>query len=104
MELTSDNIGPMAGIASELLTAKGIHCPSMNRFPKRVSEADFQSADMIIALDAEEHRPLMRARFPKWENKIDYWLVHDLDKWDADTALATIESHVNHLVRELRRV
>lgn len=50
----------------------------MERFPKPVVEADFQSASLIIARDEDEHRLMIRSRFPEWENKIEYWLVHDL--------------------------
>lgn len=54
----------------------------MERFPKPVVEADFQSASLIIARDEDEHRLMIRSRFPEWENKIAYWLVHDLDQWN----------------------
>ena len=102
MDLTGGNLGPMANVAFESLVVKGIRCTSMQRFPMSVSLADFQTADLIVALDEEEHRPMVRERFPEWENQIVYWLVHDLDLWTAETALAAIESHVSRLAKELR--
>ena len=96
------NVGPMANSARELLTAKGITSASMQRFPLPASEADFAAAGLVIALDEDEHRPMMRTRFPAWEKKIIYWLVHDLDQWDSETALAAIETQVNRLVKGLR--
>lgn len=102
LDLAGGNFGPMSYAAHERLLAQGIRCDSMQRFPLSAAAADFQAADLIIALDEAEHRPMMRERFPDWENRIQYWLVHDLDQWGADTALALIEQLVQRLVAELR--
>jgi protein-tyrosine phosphatase len=102
LDLTAGNLGPMAQVAAQSLRLRGIRCASMERFPRAASEADFLAAQLTIALDEEEHRPLMRARFPAWENQIDYWLVHDLDQWDPLTALAAIENCVGSLVENMR--
>jgi protein-tyrosine phosphatase len=102
LNVASLNVGPMAQVARELLLAKGIRCDSMQRLPLPASEADFAAADLIVALDEDEHRPMMRTRFPVWEKKIVYWLVHDLDQWDTKTALTEIESQVNRLAKKLR--
>ncbi len=96
------NVGPMASVARELLVAKGIRSASMQRLPMTAEAADFTAANLVIALDEAEHRPMMRARFPGWEKKIRYWLVHDLDQWRAETALTAIETQVNQLVKELQ--
>jgi len=102
LDLAGGNVGPMANVAFESLMAKGIRCTSMKRFPIAVSQVDFQMASLVVALDEEEHRPMMRKRFPARENQIVYWLVHDLHLWAAETALAAIEIQVNRLVKELR--
>ena len=102
LDHTGANLGPMASVALESLAVKGIRCTSMQRFPKAVSQADFQSADLIVALDETEHRPMVRERFPEWENQIVYWQVHDLDRWASGTALAAIESQVSRLAKELK--
>jgi protein-tyrosine phosphatase len=103
LDLTGGNVGPMSTAAFELLAVKGIRCVSMKRFPQAVSAGDLQAAQLIIALDEQEHRPMMRVRFPEWENKAVYWLVHDLDKWNAETALTILDNQVNQLVEELRK-
>jgi protein-tyrosine phosphatase len=102
LDIAGYNIGPMSDDALVRLTAKGIHCSSMERFPQSAQESDFQAAHLIIALDEEEHRPMMRERFPAWEDKIEYWLVHDLDQWEAEITLITIERNVSQLVMKLR--
>jgi len=102
LDLAGGNPGFMAAAAHELLVAKGIHCTTMQRLPQPATDADFQAANRVIALDEDEHRPMMRERFPAWEDRIHYWLVHDLDQWGSETALPLIESNVRRLVRELR--
>jgi protein-tyrosine phosphatase len=101
LDLTGGNIGPISDAAYEKLTDKGIRCASTQRFPKAATDVDFRAADLIIALDEDEHRPMMRERFPAWEKEIDYWLVHDLDQWEAEMALSLIEREVRQLVNQL---
>jgi protein-tyrosine phosphatase len=101
LDLAGGNIGPMSDAAFEKLADKGIRCASMERFPAAATNVDFQAADLIIALDKDEHRPMMRERFPGWEQKIDYWLVHDLDQWEAKKTLSLIETEVSQLVNRL---
>lgn len=103
LDLTGGNLGPMSDVAFDKLTNKGIRCASTQRFPKTATNDDFQAADLIIALDEVEHRPMMRERFPGWEQKTDYWLVHDLDQWEAKKALSLIETEVSQLVNQLRK-
>ena len=38
----------------------------------RVVEANLQAADVIVAVDAEAHRPMVQDRFPAWENRIRF--------------------------------
>jgi protein-tyrosine phosphatase len=103
LDLTGGNVGPMSAAAFKRLVAMGIDCASMQRFPKAVSAVDLHAAHLVVALDETEHRPLLRARFPEWENQAVYWLVHDLDKWTDETTLTVIDSQVRRLVQELRK-
>jgi protein-tyrosine phosphatase len=66
-----------------------------------VTEADFLKAARIIAAKEAEHRPLALARFPAWQDKIEYWHCHDLDCAAADEALSAVEQRVRQLLVEL---
>lgn len=70
--------------------------------PTRVTlgEPDLLRAARAIALKEAEHRPLMRDLFPSWENRIEYWSVHDLDCATPDEALPHIERKVLALMDE----
>jgi protein-tyrosine phosphatase len=94
------NVGPISPHAARRLAELGIPRGS-GRFPLSAVEADFAAADKIIALDAQEHRPLMVERFPRWADITEYWLVHDLDQSSVQAALGEIELRVRELVESL---
>jgi protein-tyrosine phosphatase len=96
-----NNIGAMSQYAVEALAIRGISVPEGERFPQGVQNDDFQTADIVIALDQSEHLPLIRERFPEWMNRIEYWLVHDIDQTSATEALGQIEKHILHLAEKL---
>jgi protein-tyrosine phosphatase len=94
------NPGPISAFTVERLTALGVAFDG-ERFPIQVAEADFQDADLVVAVKEAEHRPMMRELFPTWENRIAYWNVDDLDCATALQALPSCESCVRTLVRRL---
>ena len=67
------NVGAMAPEALDALQQRGINLdPAMLPMPQQVVEADLQAADVIVAVDAEAHRPMVQDRFPAWENRIRF--------------------------------
>jgi protein-tyrosine phosphatase len=66
----------------------------------QLSEADLKSADLIIALKDEEHRPMLTCQFPAWTPKVVFWDVSDLPH-SPDVALPAIEREVRKLIDEL---
>jgi protein-tyrosine phosphatase len=69
--------------------------------PRALTPDDFAHASIIIALKESEHRPILRARFPNQEPRIEYWRVHDLDVGRAADTLAAIEKLVHQLAQRL---
>ncbi len=67
----------------------------------QLSEHDLQAAQRVIALDREEHWPMMREEFPKWADRIEYWDVVDLPFRSSEVALPEIEARVLALLDEL---
>ena len=68
----------------------------------QLSEADLKSADLIIALKDEEHRPMLASQFPEWPSKVVFWDVSDLPH-SPDVALPAIEQAVRKLADELEK-
>ena len=101
-ELGVDNIGPLSRYAHKALHHRGIRHPSMERMPMQVSATDLQNANLIIALDADEHRPMMRLRLPDWAEKVEYWSIGDLGVTSPEAAIPALETKVAELIERLR--
>ena len=101
MAVGDDNVGLVSEHTIRGLEERGIAVPTTLRAPLQLQEKDLKSADLIIALDDEEHRPYMQQLFPNWANKIEYWHVHDLHASTADDALPVAEREIRALVERL---
>lgn len=97
------NPGPIARPSLAALASAGIEPPTtdIGRYPAQVTEAELAGADRVIAVKEAEHRPLLAASYPGWEERVIYWHIHDLDQATAAEALGEIEELVRGLVDEL---
>ncbi|MFZ1757458.1 MAG: hypothetical protein WAU10_27165, partial [Caldilineaceae bacterium] len=75
------NPGPIAQPTLAALAAAGIEPPAaaIERYPVQVTEAELADAAQVIALKEAEHRPMLAAGYPGWEDQVIYWHIHDLD-------------------------
>jgi protein-tyrosine phosphatase len=101
LERGINNIGAMSRYAVEALKQRLVDISEAERLPQPASLVDFQTADRVIVLDELEHRPLIQERFPLWLDKVEYWLVHDIDRTSADEALGQIEVNIQKMIEEL---
>ncbi|AFY99261.1 low molecular weight phosphatase family protein [Calothrix sp. PCC 6303] len=101
LERGANNVGKMSHYAVAALRRKGIVLGEDERLPQQLQLIDLKTSVRIIALDKSEHLPLMQERFPQWADKIEYWLVHDIDKTAANEALVQIEMNILDLIRQL---
>src|SRR3982750_496989 len=92
------NVGSISKYTIEALAARGISCASTTRNAMHCLEEDLKGADRGVALKGAEHRPLLAKHFPGWEERVEYWHVHDLDGATPDEALGEIEALVKQLV------
>lgn len=102
--LAIDQVSPGAGhlspFALQALSDKGIDAAAY-RPPIALGEQDLALAGRVIALKHAEHHPLMGKKFPHWQERIEYWHVHDIDYAHPDQALPEIESLVAALLAAL---
>ena len=66
--------------------------------PLQCAATDLETAHRIIALNEPEHRPLIRARFPEWEQRVQFWQVEDVEYIRPEVALAAIEEQIDGLL------
>ena len=101
-DLGTGNIGPISPLVPKKLEALGIRMEGDGRAPVQLEETDLAEADLVIALNAAEHRHLMTERFAQWTDQILYWNVPDLNLMEAEEALSRIGNNVTVLVQQLR--
>lgn len=101
LALSPANVGPISPLALAGLAARGIVLDEPVRFPQPVSEDDLAAADLIIAVSASEHRPMLDRSFPTWATRVTYWQVEDLPLLPAAAALAALERAVRQLIDQL---
>jgi protein-tyrosine phosphatase len=99
-ELCATLPGRLSVHTIDALAARAI-AADPDRPPTQCAECDLQSADLVVALKQAEHHPLLRSRFPGWEERVTYWHVHDLDAATPAEALGEIETRVNRLIDDL---
>jgi predicted translation initiation factor SUI1 len=97
LERGVNNVGPMAASAIKTLDAMRIRGgDAVTRMPAAVTAEELVQASRIIALQRDEHLPLVEERHPEWAAKIEFWDVED-----APEALAVVEKEVNALIARL---
>lgn len=101
LERGINNIGAISQYAVAELQIRGVNVPDNERYPRQALNQDFLIADLIIALDQEEHRPLMSERFPQWIDAVEYWLIHDTHITLPTMALSQLNHNIMELVERL---
>jgi protein-tyrosine-phosphatase len=95
------NPGPISAHTLEALRRRGIS-DDVDRGPLEASEGDLRRGDLVIALNEPEHRPLVAARFPRWEERVEYWRCVDIDVAGPEIAVAGVATEVELLARRLQ--
>lgn len=93
--------GDLSIYTRHTLVARGIPLHHTSARPTQLGEEDLRRADRCIALKEAEHRSMIREKFPAWENRIEYWHIHDLDGAAPDAALPELERLVMGVIDEL---
>jgi protein-tyrosine phosphatase len=103
LERGAYNVGHISPFALHALKEMAISARGDDRFPQQCTADDLANADFVVAVKAEEHRPLMRERFAEWEHRLDYWNIHDVEDAAPAAALKLLAQEVRMLLLRLRR-
>lgn len=101
LKLSPENDGPIFPPVLERLSSLGIPLPPVIRRPRRCTPAEARRADRIIALDEDEHRPLVEKVVPEIRERVVYWHVVDVEYMPAEQAFLLIERQVENLICSL---
>lgn len=88
------NPGPLSRYTREALHRLRVVYGDAERYPLAVQEHDFLEATRIIALEDAEHRPMIESRFPQHLDRVEFWSIPDIPRWEPERALAAIEERV----------
>ena len=105
------NIGPLSPDAYRALFDRKIDMSPGLRPPRQVTVEELarytkaqtptHTAGRVIALKETEHRPMMRDLHPDYEDRIEYWEVHDVPPSSQYDPMQHVEDHVLALLEEL---
>ncbi len=101
LALSPANVGPISAYVLAGLAARGVTFDEPARLPCAVCAEDLAAADLIVAVSAAEHQPLLTQAFPAWAEHATYWQVEDIGGMPAEQALAALEREVRRLVDRL---
>ena len=101
LELGIYNVGPISSYTLDGLQQRAIPVDTEVRNPQPVTESDWQAAQLVIALDRQEHQRYVEERWPAWTDQVHYWEIADLHLLTATDALGRIEAHVLALLDTL---
>jgi protein-tyrosine phosphatase len=93
--------GYLSPYTARALEARKIELRHTGPARAQLSAHDLGNSQRQIALDGNEHYPMMREQFPGWADRIEYWHVVDLPVCPSELALPEIEDKVHALVTEL---
>jgi len=92
-------LGPISPHVVKALQARGIPLTCTTPDRTQLTEADLAQATRVVALKEREHRPMIRKLFPAWEDRVEYWNVHDVEYLSPHSALPEIERCVLRLLK-----
>jgi hypothetical protein len=69
--------------------------------PCKVSDLDFRSADVRIALDESEHKSTIDCAWPRYSDSVRYWSGGILNARLPKDVFALLSEHVYTLIDEL---
>ena len=91
------NTGMISPHAIPFLNQLEIAPPTIGK-ASALADEDFHLACHVVAMDEQEHRPMMREKFPDWENRIEYWQLEDDYIEGPEVVLPRLKARVEELV------
>lgn len=98
------NIGAISQFTVEALQQRGVSINGEQRYPKALTQEDLEQSHLVVAVKEAEHRRLLAEQFPHWEDRVEYWHVHDIDCESPVDAIPVLEQKVSGLVQRLQAV
>jgi protein-tyrosine phosphatase len=102
VERGTGNIGSISPATVEAFAERGIPVETDFRYPIGLEESDLAGADYIVAVDQDEHFPMLERKFPRWVEQVEFWHVHDVGFAPAREALDQIDQNGRGLIKRVK--
>ena len=83
------------------LESRGIELHHTATTKTALTDEDLEMAHIVIALNHDEHHPLVAKQFPAWADQFNYWQVGDQELCEPAIAISLIEKETEALIAEL---
>lgn len=93
--------GVISPLACAALEQCGVPLPREHRDAIQCSDADLESADLVIAVKQTEHAPLLASRYPRFTGRVRFWEIHDVNDDPTRSAMTELRQRVDELLDEL---
>ena len=98
---SAGNPGPVSPITTSYLLQLQVGLPDPMPGPNALTEADFSTADLVVAMDETEHRPMLEKQFPHLLPKVTFWNYADVGFVPSAEMLPLLQQRVEELGRSL---
>jgi protein-tyrosine phosphatase len=95
------NVGFISKYALQELEKRSVKTPKM-RFPRKLKPGETGKYEIVVALNEEEHKPLIEQFYPQLSEVI-YWDIKDLGDETSASAMSRIESKIEQLILEIAK-
>ena len=96
------NPGTMSADALAELARLGVRVRCAERAPRPVRAEEFALYARVIALDGDEHRPMLAASHPAEVERVEFWDIGDVWKERPAAAMPRLVLRLERLLDELR--
>lgn len=100
LELGVENVETISQHTLAGLAARAVALKAQLRSPLALNESDLADAHHIVAVNRDEHLPILEQKFPQWVKQVEFWHVRDLDFDMPEEALAQLERDVRGLINQ----
>jgi len=85
----------------EALASRRIDRAHTGPRPVQVSNSDLATSLRIVAVKEVEHRPMLAELHPGWEDRVEYWHIHDIDFAKPQDAIPELEIKLGLLLEQV---
>ena len=93
----NNNIGPVSSHTKAYLKSLEIPLPIPIRFPKPLLENDFRQYERVIAMDREEHHPMILEQFPSMIDEVEFWKFPDTHLMAPNEMLPNLKEQIDRV-------